>query len=177
MITSPSGPIMHKELFSSCCCSFFRHSRTGYGRNRPGPPVSNRGGPSSKQAVRACHGGDGKGAPESTTAFDRPDTFPDFTECDQTTPEDNRAWKSIIRDGGPRRGFSQIMPSFGGALTSEQIDAVVRYLRTFCKSEGWPRGELNLPRPLLTEKAFPESNPLSPRPSTRQADPASRTRS
>ena len=60
-----------------------------------------------------------------TTAFDRPETFPDFTECDQTTPEDNRAWKSIIRDGGPRRGFSQIMPSFGGALTSEQIDAVV----------------------------------------------------
>jgi Cytochrome C oxidase, cbb3-type, subunit III len=104
-----------------------------------------------------CHGGNGKGAPESTTVFERPDTFPDFTECDQTTPEDNRAWKSIIRDGGPRRGFSQIMPSFGGALTSEQIDAVVGYLRSFCKSDGWPRGELNLPRPLATEKAFPET--------------------
>ena len=49
------------------------------------------------------------------------------------------------------------MPSFGGALTSEQIDAVVGYLRTFCKSDGWPRGELNLPRPLVTEKAFPET--------------------
>ena len=77
-----------------------------------------------------CHGGNGKGAPETTTAFDRPATFPDFTECDQTTPEDNLAWISIIRDGGTRRGFSQIMPWFGGALTSEQIDAVVGYLRT-----------------------------------------------
>ena len=104
-----------------------------------------------------CHGGNGKGAPETTTGFDRPATFPDFTECDQTTPEDNRAWISIIRDGGPRRGFSQIMPSFGGALTSEQIEAVVGYLRTFCKTDGWPRGELNLPRPLVTEKAFPET--------------------
>jgi hypothetical protein len=26
-----------------------------------------------------------------------------------------------------------------------------------CRGSGWPRGELNLPRPLRTEKAFPES--------------------
>ncbi len=92
-----------------------------------------------------CHGGDGKGAPQSTIAFEKPDTFPDFTRCDQTTPEDDWAWKSVIRDGGPSRGFSQIMPSFSGALTPQQIDAVVHYLRGFCKEKGWPRGELNLP--------------------------------
>ena len=104
-----------------------------------------------------CHGRDGRGAPPSTTGFDRPNTFPDFTRCDQTTPEDDWTWKSIIRDGGPSRGFSQIMPSFSGALTSEQIDAVVQYLRGFCKEGGWPRGELNLPRALMTEKAYPEN--------------------
>ncbi|MCU1235491.1 MAG: cytochrome c, class [Candidatus Solibacter sp.] len=103
-----------------------------------------------------CHGGDGKGAPQSTIGFETPDTFPDFTNCSQTTPEDNLAWKSVIRDGGPSRGFSQIMPSFSGALTPAQIEAVVAYVRGFCKGRGWPRGELNLPRAIATEKAFPE---------------------
>ncbi len=104
-----------------------------------------------------CHGPDGRGAPQSTIGFDKPETFPDFTRCDQTTPEDNKAWRAVIRDGGPSRGFSQIMPSFSGALTSEQIDAVIHYLRDFCKEPGWPRGELNLPLALGTEKAFPEN--------------------
>jgi mono/diheme cytochrome c family protein len=104
-----------------------------------------------------CHGPDGKGAAQSTVGFEKPDTFPDFTRCDQTTPEDNWAWKSVIRDGGPSRGFSPIMPSFSGALTSKQMDAVIGYLRGFCKEPAWPRGELNLPRAIATEKAFPEN--------------------
>jgi hypothetical protein len=104
-----------------------------------------------------CHGSDGKGAAQTTIGFAKPDTFPDFTRCDQTTPEDNRAWRSIIRDGGPSRGFSQIMPSFSEALTSQQMDAVIHHLRGFCRERGWPRGELNLPRALATEKAFPEN--------------------
>lgn len=104
-----------------------------------------------------CHGSEGKGAPQSTTGFEKPETFPDFTRCDQTTPEDDYAWKSVIRDGGPSRGFSQIMPSFSGTLTDEQMDAVIHYLRGFCKAKGWPRGELNLPLALVTEKAYPEN--------------------
>lgn len=103
-----------------------------------------------------CHGGGGKGAPDSTVGFEKPDTFPDFSACDQTTPEENRTWRSIISDGGPRRGFSQIMPSFRETLTDRQIDMVVDYIRGFCTEKGWPRGEFNLPLPLVTEKAFPE---------------------
>jgi len=49
------------------------------------------------------------------------------------------------------------MPSFAEELTPEQIDAVVKHLRTLCRDAAWPRGELNLPRPFATEKAFPES--------------------
>ena len=82
--------------------------------------------------------------------------MPDFTNCDQTTPEYNRDYKAVIRDGGPERGFSQIMPSFRDALTSEQMDMVIETLRGFCKETGWPRGEMNFPRALMTEKAFPE---------------------
>ena len=30
------------------------------------------------------------------------------------------------------------------------------YIRSLCTDDNWPRGELNLPRALLTEKAYPE---------------------
>ncbi len=103
-----------------------------------------------------CHGAKGNGAPITSTVFKRPDTFPDFTQCDQTTPEADSAWKAVIIHGGPSRGFSTIMPSFGELLTSDQVDDVISYMRGFCASRKWPRGELNLPRALVTEKAFPE---------------------
>ncbi len=103
-----------------------------------------------------CHGPRGQGMPDTTVGFEKPGTFPDFTQCDQTTPEVDIDWKSIVRSGGRARGFSPIMPAFGDLLTAEQIDAVVRYIRSFCQDRSWPRGELNLPRALMTEKAFPE---------------------
>jgi mono/diheme cytochrome c family protein len=104
-----------------------------------------------------CHGNNGVGAPETLTEFKRPDTFPDFSSCEGTTPEPNSAWKDVIVHGGPSRGFSQIMPAFGELLTSDQIDDVIAYLRSLCRNPHWARGELNLPRALITEKAFPES--------------------
>jgi len=103
-----------------------------------------------------CHGPDGKGAPDTTVGFDKPDTFPDFTDCASTTPELDVDWKATIRYGGRGRGFSRIMPAFVELLTDVQIDAVIAHLRTLCSDRSWPRGELNLPRPLTTEKAFPE---------------------
>jgi mono/diheme cytochrome c family protein len=107
-------------------------------------------------ACMACHGPDGKGTPQVIAGFERPDTFPDFTRCDQTTAEPNTAWKDVIIHGGPARAFSQIMPSFSAALTPEQIEMVVEYMRGFCTNPHWPRGELNLPLPLNMEKAYPE---------------------
>lgn len=109
-----------------------------------------------KSACVACHGDDGKGAPQTISAFERPDTFPDFTRCDQTTSEVDAGYKAVITNGGPNRGFSQIMPAFGQALSSKEIDDLVAYLRTFCRDPHWPRGELNLPRAIVTEKAYPE---------------------
>ncbi|MGI8958206.1 MAG: c-type cytochrome [Bryobacteraceae bacterium] len=108
-------------------------------------------------ACVACHGPDGKGMPKSTVGFEPPRSFPDFTRCDQTTPEMNSDWEAVIREGGEFRGFSQIMPSFRDALTSEQMDKVIHYLRGFCRESSWPRGELNLPRAFATEKAYPEN--------------------
>src|ERR1700682_4140630 len=111
---------------------------------------------SFKAPCIACHGPNGKGMPDTTVGFDKPKSFPDFSRCDQTTPELNVDWKATIRDGGHGRGFSPIMPSFVDALTSAQMDKVIVYLRSLCANKFWPRGEFNLPLPLMTEKAFPE---------------------
>ncbi len=122
----------------------------------PKPPDPHLGEKIFKNGCVACHGADGRGAPQTAAGFTRPDTFPDFTRCDQTTPEPNSAWKDVILHGGPDRGFSPIMPAFAELLTSEQIDDVIAYMRRFCTNPRWARGELNLPRALITEKAFPE---------------------
>ena len=120
------------------------------------PPDATNGERIYRGGCIACHGDGGKGAPQTSTEFKRPDTFPDFTICKQTTAEANNAWKDIIAHGGPARGFSQIMPAFDGVLTSDEMNDVVAYLRQFCTKKSWPRGELNLPRALVTEKAYPE---------------------
>ena len=49
------------------------------------------------------------------------------------------------------------MPAFGDVLTDDQIQQTITYVRSLCTDRTWPRGELNLPRPLVTEKAFPEN--------------------
>jgi mono/diheme cytochrome c family protein len=107
-------------------------------------------------ACAACHGSDGRGTAKSIAGFEPPRTFPDFTRCDQTTPELDSAYKAVIIHGGPYRGFSTIMPSFSEALNPQQVDDVIAYIRTFCRNPHWPRGELNLPLALGTEKAYPE---------------------
>ena len=89
--------------------------------------------------------------------FEPPDTFPDFTDCPTTTPEQDIQWKAIITNGGKTRGFVDIMPSFREALNEKQVDMVLGHLRTLCTDPKWPRGEFNLPRPLYTEKAYPEN--------------------
>ncbi|HEU4641098.1 MAG TPA: cytochrome c [Gemmatimonadaceae bacterium] len=107
-----------------------------------------------RAACTGCHGADGTGAPRTTVGFAVP--LPDFTDCNFASREADADWAAIIRDGGPVRGFSRIMPAFRDALSPDEIRRVIAYLRTFCRSGSWPRGNLNLPRALVTEKAFPE---------------------
>jgi mono/diheme cytochrome c family protein len=111
-----------------------------------------------RAACAGCHGADGTGALRSTLGFDTPP--PDFTDCNFTTRENRVDWEAIVRDGGPVRGFSRHMPAFRDALTPEEITRVVAYVQHFCQSRSWPRGEFNLPRPMVTEKAFPEDEAI-----------------
>src|SRR4051812_4536651 len=76
-----------------------------------------------------CHGPRGAGALDSTIGFEKPSTYPDFTSCEQTSPEVQADWWAVIHDGGKARGFSRIMPAFGDLLNPEQITTLVRYIR------------------------------------------------
>jgi mono/diheme cytochrome c family protein len=106
----------------------------------------------------ACHGADGKGQPKSVVGFDL--ELPDFSDCSFSTPEQNADWLAITHEGGPVRAFDRKMPAFGGVLSDAAAVRVLDYIRGFCGNPSWPRGELNLPRPLVTEKAFPENEGL-----------------
>jgi mono/diheme cytochrome c family protein len=105
-------------------------------------------------ACAGCHGPDGRGRSASQLGFDTP--LPDFTDCDFAAREPDADWQAIAHRGGPIRGFDTLMPAFGEALSEAEIAAAVTHLRTFCTDARWPRGELNLPRALFTEKAYPE---------------------
>lgn len=106
-------------------------------------------------ACAACHGSDGRGQHMAVRGFDVDP--PDFTDCSLTTPEADLDWLSVVHQGGPVRGFDRMMPAFGDELNDAQIGLVIDHVRTFCAERGWPRGDLNLPRPFVTEKAFPEN--------------------
>ena len=105
-------------------------------------------------ACAACHGDDGAGRTVEDVGFETP--LPDFTDCEFASREPDPDWYAVIHQGGPVRAFDRMMPAFGTALESGEIDAILRHVRTFCTNDAWPRGEFNLPRPLFTEKAFPE---------------------
>lgn len=101
-----------------------------------------------------CHGVDGAGVDLSTMAFDVP--LPDFSDCTFAAREPDGDWFAVTHQGGPVRGFDRTMPAFGDGFSDEQIQLTLDHIRTLCTDDRWPRGELNLPRALVTEKAYPE---------------------
>ncbi|KPK41483.1 MAG: hypothetical protein AMJ65_09380 [Phycisphaerae bacterium SG8_4] len=115
-------------------------------------PESGRG--LYRVSCAACHGSDGRGASPGMVGFDVP--LPDFSDCNFATREADADWATVVAEGGPARGFSEIMPAFGDALSDEQTGKILSHIRTFSDCDEWPKGELNLPRALFTTKAYPE---------------------
>ncbi|MBA3271147.1 MAG: cytochrome c, partial [Acidobacteria bacterium] len=101
-----------------------------------------------------CHAQDGSGKmPEPTITVEPMD----FTDCRVTSPEPDADWQLAISHGGPAVGLSSEMPAFGDSLTADQVSGFVAHMRTLCRDTGWPSGNTNFPRPIVTEKAFPEN--------------------
>lgn len=111
------------------------------------------------RACAACHGDDGRGREQSAVGFATP--LPDFTDCDYASRETKADWFAIAHEGGPVRAFDRMMPAFGDALDADEIAKAVDYVRSLCTDARWPRGELNLPRALFTEKAYPEDEAVA----------------
>ncbi|MFI5280867.1 MAG: c-type cytochrome [Gemmatimonadales bacterium] len=105
------------------------------------------------EACATCHGKDGRGSPEGSAITVQ---LPDFTDCTVSTSETTANWEGLIRYGGTFLGVSDQMPAFGAALSDDEIRAVAEYVRGFCKDPRYPVGDLNFPRPLFVEKAYPE---------------------
>ncbi len=101
-----------------------------------------------------CHGPDGRGGVNpGLETIAKP---PDFSDCGFANREPDRAFLAVAHNGGPARGFSPLMPAWGAGIPEAELALAIGHIRTFCKDDRWPRGELNLPRPLVTAKAFPE---------------------
>jgi hypothetical protein len=112
-----------------------------------------RGREAFEQICATCHGADGKGGPGEQN-LQVP--MPDFTDCAFASREPDADWFAVAHEGGPRRGFSPLMPPHAQSLGAETLQLVIAHVRTFCSDARWPAGELNLPRAHITEKAFPE---------------------
>jgi mono/diheme cytochrome c family protein len=108
-----------------------------------------------RSACATCHGAGGTGVSRDLVGFAQ--ELPDFTDCTFATPEPSADWAAVVHEGGPIRGLDRHMPAFGDALTRDEIQRVVAYVSSFCADADWPRGDLNLPRPFFTEKAYPEN--------------------
>jgi mono/diheme cytochrome c family protein len=108
-----------------------------------------------RAACVSCHGMDGTGVSRELVGFAQ--DLPDFTDCTFATPEPAADWAAVVHEGGPIRGLDRHMPAFGDALDRDEIQRVVAYVSSFCDDDAWPRGDLNLPRPFFTEKAYPEN--------------------
>lgn len=102
----------------------------------------------------ACHGPTGRGG--VNLELEKTIKPPDFTDCSFAHREPDRGFLAVAHSGGPTRGFSKLMPAWGALFTEEELARAITHLRTFCKDDTWPRGELNLPLALVTGKAFPE---------------------
>ncbi|MCK7523967.1 MAG: hypothetical protein MZV64_43255 [Ignavibacteriales bacterium] len=109
-----------------------------------------------RSACQGCHGPDGRGMPQSTTALPLP--VPDFSDCNFAVA---RARQRLAGDHPPGRAGAGIQPRScrpsGRPCAESDLELALAHVRTFCADrKAWPGGNLNLPRTLFTEKAFVE---------------------
>ena len=105
-------------------------------------------------ACANCHGADGTGSGAAIVGL--PVAPPDFSDSSFASREPAADWAGVVTLGGPVRGFDRLMPAFGEALRREEVDLILTHVQTFYEDKSWPRGEFNIPKTLVTAKAYPE---------------------
>ncbi len=104
----------------------------------------------------SCHGPAGSPDPDSPLVKALEVMPANFSDALFNSREPASDWKIVVTEGGPALGFSAAMPAFGAALTEQDIDSVLAYIKTLGGEHDYPDGDLNLFLPVRTKKAFPE---------------------
>ncbi|MFQ5632066.1 MAG: c-type cytochrome, partial [bacterium] len=147
---------MHRQLLIMISIVFF--TQTTWAQNGKHDRLDGKYLFETEAGCARCHGIDGKGQ-TSGLGFDT-SILPDFTDCSFNSHEPREEWLEVVAEGGLESGLSDVMPAFGEALTAAQIEAIVDYLKSLCRENGWPQGELNFTRPQTTIKAYPANDAI-----------------
>lgn len=104
----------------------------------------------------ACHGMQGQPDPDSPLVESLGVVPANFSDALFNSRESVTEWTLVATHGGPALAFSDKMPAFGEALSAEDIEAALEYIKTLGGEHDYPDGALNLFLPVRTKKAFPE---------------------
>lgn len=81
-----------------------------------------------KQLCAACHGPTGKGdGPAARSLNPSPR---DMSDAEWQDTVDDEHIRAVTRDGGPAVGLAPTMAPFGHALSDEDLDNIVAYIRS-----------------------------------------------
>ncbi len=80
------------------------------------------------QNCSACHGDLGEGGPNPARAGD---TIAPISTAEYLATRDDATLRAIISQGQPNFGMSPFADTFGGPLTSEQVDLLVAFMRAW----------------------------------------------
>jgi len=78
-----------------------------------------------------CHGEDGKGnGPSAATLNPKPR---DYTDCKTMAGKPDSELVKVITEGGEAADMSADMQPWGGTLSADEIQALVKFVRNFCQ--------------------------------------------
>jgi mono/diheme cytochrome c family protein len=103
---------------------------------RPAPAAAEDAAPAKAQEnyqtfCRKCHGDQGKGdGPGAAMLNPKPR---DFADCANMQKRSDDELFKVISQGGESVGMSADMQAWGGTLSDDEIHALVKFVRSFCK--------------------------------------------
>ena len=84
-----------------------------------------------QELCSVCHGVGGKGDGPSAGGLEPKPA--DFTNCKAMAKDSDEDLLKIIKGGGQSIGRSTVMPAWGEALSEQQINKLIKFIRGLCK--------------------------------------------
>lgn len=103
-----------------------------------------------------CHGATGRPDTDSPVVQGLGVVPADLTDPLFNSREPAGDWEMVVKHGGHAMGLAEQMPPQKDALSDEQVEDVVAFVKSLVDTSSYPPGEMNLFLPIRTKKAFPE---------------------